>query len=238
MSRTAAGYTAATVAEDTIREDIFLEFHDLKAKLRTTKGNSPARALRREGAIPAVIYGPGTEAVPLTVNVYDLEQIVKAANTRQVFVNMTIDGGGNRKAMLKELQRHPLKGNFLHADFYEVALDRKVNLMIPVTTVGTCKGVEMGGMLQVIRHELEAYCMLSDIPDVIEIDITDLDLGESIHVEDIEVKGDVELVHDVNFTVLTVLSGLQPEEEEAEAGEEEEEAAGEEEEDTEAPADE
>lgn len=235
MSRTAAGDTAATVAEDTIREDIFLEFHDLKAKLRTTKGNSPARALRREGAIPAVIYGPGTEAVPITVSVYDLEQIVKAANTRQVFVNMTIDGGGNRTAMLKELQRHPLKGNFLHADFYEVAMDRKVNLMIPVTTVGTCKGVEMGGMLQVIRHELEAYCMLSDIPDVIEIDITDLDMGESIHVEDIEVKGDVELVHDVNFTVLTVLSGLQPEEEEAEAGEEE--AAGEEE-DTEAPADE
>jgi large subunit ribosomal protein L25 len=208
-----------------------LEFLELTAKPRTTKGNSPARALRRDGAIPAVIYGPGTEPVALSVNVYDLEQALKAAGSSQVFVDLSIEGGVTRKAMLKELQRHPVNGSFIHADFYEVALDRKVGVMIPVTTVGKCQGVEMGGMLQLIRRELEALCIPTDIPDVIEIDITDLDMGDSVHVEDIAMEGDVELVHDVNFTVLTILAGRQEEEEveEGEEGEEGEVAEGEEE---------
>ena len=217
-----------------IREDIVLEFHNLSAKSRTSKGNSPARALRREGAIPAVIYGPGKDAVSLSVGIYDLEQVLKAARSGQVFVNLAIEGGDTRKAMLKELQRHPVKGNFIHADFYEIAMDRKVNVMIPITTVGKSQGVEMGGMLQIIRRELEAWCMPSDIPENIVIDITNLGMGESVHVEDIELEGDVELIHDVNFTVLTVLSGRKAEEEEAEEGEEEEVAV--EEETDEAPA--
>ena len=198
-----------------------MEFHNLSAKPRTTKGNSPARVLRRDGAIPAVIYGPGKDPVSISVSVYDLEQVMKAANSRQLFVNLAIEGGETRKAMLKELQRHPVKGSFIHADFYEVAMDRKVRVMVPVTTVGKCVGVEMGGMLQIIRRELEALCMPSDIPEKIEIDITDLEMGESVHVEDIEMEGDVELVHEVNFTVLTVLSGRKAEEKEGEEGEEE-----------------
>lgn len=212
-----------------------MDFHNLTAKPRTTKGNSPARVLRREGAIPAVIYGPGKEPVSLSVNVYDLEQVLKAADTRQVFVNLSVEGSGTRLAMLKELQRHPVKGSFIHADFYEVAMDRKVHVMVPVTTVGKCIGVEMGGMLQIIRRELEALCIPSDIPKKIEIDVTDLNMGESVHVEDIELEGDVELVHEVNFTILTVLSGRKAEEDkEAEEGEEEALA---EEETAEAPAD-
>ena len=212
-----------------------MEFHNLTAKPRTTKGNSPARVLRRDGAIPAVIYGPGKEPVSLSVNVYDLEQVLKAADTRQVFVNLSVEGSGTRLAMLKELQRHPVKGSFIHADFYEVAMDRKVHVMVPVTTVGKCIGVEMGGMLQIIRRELEALCIPSDIPKKIEIDVTDLNMGESVHVEDIELEGDVELVHEVNFTILTVLSGRKAEEDkEAEEGEEEALA---EEETAEAPAD-
>jgi large subunit ribosomal protein L25 len=205
-----------------------LDFHNLTAKPRTTKGNSPARALRRDGAIPAILYGPGKASTSLSVNVYDLEQVLKAAKGTQVFVNLEIEGADTRKVMLKELQRHPVKGSFVHADFYEVAMDRKVRVMVPVTTVGKCQGVEMGGMLQIIRRELEALCKLSDIPDKFEIDITDLEMGESVHVEDIPVEGDVELIHDVNFTILTVLSGRKAtEEEEAEEGEEE--AAAEEE---------
>jgi large subunit ribosomal protein L25 len=209
-----------------------LEFFELATKLRTTRGNSPARALRRDGYLPAVIYGPGKETVALSVSVYDMEQVIKKTKTLQVFVNLAIEGQGIRTAMLKELQRHPVSGNFIHADFYEVAMDRKINVMIPIVTVGQSKGVELGGMLQVIRHEVEAFCIPSNIPEVIEIDISDLDIGESVHIEDIELEGDVELVHDVNFTILTVLSARQAEEE----PEEGEEAEGEAEESAEEPA--
>jgi large subunit ribosomal protein L25 len=197
-----------------------LEFFELATKLRTTRGNSPARALRRDGYLPAVIYGPGKETIALSVSVYDMEQVIKKTKTLQVFVNLAIEGQGIRTAMLKELQRHPVSGNFIHADFYEVAMDRKINVMIPIVTVGQSKGVELGGMLQVIRHEVEAFCIPSNIPEVIEIDITDLDIGESVHVEDIELEGDVEILHDVNFTILTVLSIRKAEEEEGEEGEE------------------
>ncbi len=209
-----------------------MEFLKLTAKPRTTRGNSPARALRRDGAIPAVIYGPGKASVALSVNVYDLQQALKAAGSRQIFVDLAIEGGETRKAMLKELQQHPVNGSFIHADFYEVALDRKMRVMIPVTTVGKCQGVEMGGMIQLIRRELEALCIPSDIPEMIEIDITELDVGDSVHVEDIAMTGDVELVHDVNFTILTVLDGREEEVEEVEEDEEGEEgevAEGEEE---------
>ena len=209
-----------------------MEFFELATKLRTTRGNSPARALRRDGYLPAVIYGPGKETVALSVSVYDMEQVIKKTKTLQVFVNLAIEGQGIRTAMLKELQRHPVSGNFIHADFYEVAMDRKINVMIPIVTVGQSKGVELGGMLQVIRHEVEAFCIPSNIPEVIEIDISDLDIGESVHIEDIELEGDVELVHDVNFTILTVLSTRQAEEE----PEEGEEAEGEAEESAEEPA--
>ena len=196
-----------------------MEFIKLNVKPRTTRGNNPARALRREGAIPAVLYGPAKETKALSVSIYDLEQAIKATKTLQLFVTLKIEGGGTHTTMLKELQRHPVSGNFLHADFYEIATDQKVNVMLPVVTVGQSQGVEMGGVLQMIRHEIEAYCVPSAIPEVIEIDVTDLGIGDSVHVEDIDVEGDVELVHDVNFTILTV-SAIRQVEEEVEEGEE------------------
>ena len=99
-------------------------------------------------------------------------------------------------------------------------MDRKIRVRVPVTTRGKSNGVEMGGMLQIIRRELEVLCLPDDIPEVIEIDITELDMGESVHVEDIPLEGDVEIPHEVNFTVLTILSGRKVEEVVDEEGEE------------------
>ena len=198
-----------------------MDFLNIKAITRTTKGNGPARALRREGQIPAILYGPGNEPTSIAVDTHELELLLKSSRSGQIFVNMAIDGAGERKALLKELQRHPVSGQYIHADFYEVAMDRKIRVRVPVTTRGKSQGVEMGGMLQIIRRELEVLCLPDDIPEVIEIDITELDMGESVHVEDIPLEGDVEIPHEVNFTILTILSGRKVEEEEVdEEGEE------------------
>ena len=198
-----------------------MDFLNIKANTRTTKGNGPARALRREGQIPAILYGPGNEPTSIAVDTHELELLLKSSRSGQIFVNMAIDGAGKRKALLKELQRHPVSGQYIHADFYEVAMDRKIRVRVPVTTRGKSQGVEMGGMLQIIRRELEVLCLPDDIPEVIEIDITELDMGESVHVEDIPLEGDVEIPHEVNFTILTILSGRKVEEEEVdEEGEE------------------
>ncbi len=203
-----------------VREDLSLDFLNINATKRTTKGNGPARALRREGQIPAVLYGPGNEPTSITVDTHELETLLKSSRSGQIFVNLAIESIGERKALLKELQRHPVSGQFIHADFYEVTMDRKIRVRVPVTTRGKSNGVEMGGMLQIIRRELEVLCLPDDIPEVIEIDITELDMGESVHVEDIPLEGDVEIPHEVNFTVLTILSGRKVEEVVDEEGEE------------------
>ncbi|MGD9364184.1 MAG: 50S ribosomal protein L25/general stress protein Ctc [Desulfobacteraceae bacterium] len=195
---------------------------ELKAETRTTTGNNPARALRRAGRTPAILYGPEAEPVMLSIDTDELEHIIKLGNVGRSIFNLAVDGGKkSRAAMIKELQTHPVSQDILHIDFYEVNMDRKVKVMVPVVTTGKSVGVEMGGMLQIIRRELEVLCLPNAIPQEITIDITDLDVGNSVHVEDINLEGDVEIPHEVDFTVLTILSPKKAEEEAVEEEEEE-----------------
>jgi len=204
-----------------------LDFIELKTNVRTQVGNGPARALRREGKIPAVLYGPDTEPVLLSVAVNDLEQILKKSKAAQVLLNVLIQNGetSTKSAMIKELQTHPISRDFLHIDLYEIALDRKITVKIPIAIKGTPIGVEEGGVLQTVRRELEVLCLPFAIPEVIEIDVTDLDIGDSIHVGKLSVGEDIELMDDDHFTVVTVLT---PKVEEVEVEELEEEEEGEE----------
>lgn len=202
---------------------------DLNAQTRTTTGNSPARALRRAGRIPAILYGPDAEAVMLSIGSHDMDTIIKEGSVGRSIFNLSIDKGkATRAAMIKELQTHPVSHDILHIDFYEVSMSRKVKVMVPVVTQGKSVGVELGGMLQIVRRELEVYCLPNAIPQEIVIDVSDLDIGNSVHVQDIDLEGDIEIPHDVNFTILTVLSPKMAEEEEEVEEEGEELAEGEE----------
>jgi large subunit ribosomal protein L25 len=203
-----------------------LEQFELNATVRKTTGNSPARELRRGGQVPAVLYGPQTESVLLSVNIKELEQILKQGNIGSIILNLVIQNGEKftKPAMIKEFQSHPVSGDYLHIDFYEIDMQRKINVMIPIVTKGLSKGVEAGGLLQIIRREIEVLCMPGDIPEAFEIDITDLDVGDSVHVEEIAQGDNVEIASDVNFTVLTIVS---PKVEEVEEEEEEEALEGE-----------
>jgi large subunit ribosomal protein L25 len=211
-----------------------LEQFELKAIFRKRTGKGPARVLRREGLMPAVFYGPGTEPMLLSVNIKELEQIVRKHNIQQVLLNLVIGNGKTvtKTVMIKELQTHPLLRNFLHVDFYEITMDRKIKVNVPVVTIGQAEGLEQGGTLQIVRRELEVLCLPNEIPESFEIDITDLTIGDSVHVQDIPLKGNIEIPAETNFTVLTILTpkveALEVEEEEEEAAEIEEEAAEEE----------
>jgi large subunit ribosomal protein L25 len=212
-----------------IEEVISLENFELNATVRKTTGNSPARELRRGGHIPAILYGPQTEPVLLAVNNKEFEQILKKGNIGSIILDLAIQNGKKvtKPAMIKELQSHPVSGAFLHIDFYEIDMKRKINVMIPVVTKGISKGVELGGLLQIIRREIEVLCMPGDIPDTIELDITDMDVGDSVHVEEIPLGDNVEIASDVNFTVLTIVSPKVEEVEEEEEALEGEEAEAE-----------
>jgi large subunit ribosomal protein L25 len=212
------------------KEEFLLNSIELQATTRTGTGNGPARVLRREGRVPAILYGPVDQPQMLSIGMRDFEDAVKKGNVGRSIFNLVIDGGKQTKvAMIKELQTHPVDHGLIHIDFYAVDMARKVRVNVPVVTTGKSVGVEMGGMLQIIRRDLEVLCLPNAIPQTITIDITQLDVGQSVHVEDIQLGDEVELPHEVNFTVLTILSPKKAEAEEAEEGEEVAEAAEEEE---------
>ena len=203
-----------------------MEQIELNATVREKVGKGPARALRRDGRMPAVLYGPDQEPILLSINVKELQKLSKKYNLSQVPLNLKIGDGKStaKKVMVKELQTHPVSMNYLHVDLYEIAMDRKIKVNVPVVAKGKSQGVELGGVLQIVRRELEVLCLPSEIPDSIEIDITDLDIGDSVHVDELPFGEEIEIPGDTNFTVLTILSPRVEVVEEVEEEELEEEA--------------
>lgn len=207
-----------------------MELFELKANIRDNTGKGVARKLRLNERIPAVLYGPKTEPITLTVESKMIENAFKHSDRSQVLVNLSVfdnQGAELRQCpvIIKDVQLSPLSKELLHTDFMEIDLAKKVRVNVPVEPVGKAKGLEFGGLLQIIRRELEVLCMPLEIPESIQVDVTNLDVGDSIHVEEIKVDG-VEIPAEVNFTVITVVapkSGATGDEE----GEEGEEAAGE-----------
>lgn len=205
---------------------------ELTATLRSATGNGPARQLRMQGKMPAVLYGPETESILLAIDIKELETCLKDGSVAQSIFNLTVEGSKKKASavMIREMQRHPVNGNFLHADFYEIDMKNKIRVMVPVTTVGKSAGVELGGVLQIVRREIEVLCLPTNIPENFEIDITELDMGDSVHVEELPLSDDIELPADVNYTVLTVMAPkIEEEPEEEELDEEEGEEGAEEE---------
>ena len=213
-----------------------MEIFDLKATQRNTFGKGPARALRRQGLVPAVLYGPGRETLSLTVSPADLDRIYKTSGSEQVIITLVIENGGTQKVtvLVKDIQASPVTRQYLHIDFLEISLDEEIVVKVPVVVTGKSKGVERGGFLQLVRHQLEVSCLPTDMPESIEVDITELDIGDALHIEDISVGDKITLLAEAGHTVLTVVAPtveeeeLPEEEEEVEEGEEAEAAEPEE----------
>ncbi len=184
-----------------------MEFIDLKAEIRKGSGKIAARALRKTNSLPAVIYGAKTESFLVSVGTYDFSEIIRKNGSSGLFINLQISGDTKaaRTVLLKELQMDTFKLKYLHADFQEIDMDTKISVLVPVETTGSSPGVEAGGLLQVIRRELELFCRPADTPDSVLIDVAALEVGDSIHVEDIVLGDDIDIPHEVDFTVITVV---------------------------------
>jgi len=181
-----------------------MELKELQVKTRQMAGGPTPKALRRQGFVPAIVYGHKNDPLPLAVDDHAFHLLLKDAG-QQALLSLVIDGGAASKTvMLKELQRHPVSLKLIHADFHEVDLTKKVTTYVSVATTGVCKGEKEGGVLQLIRRELEVRCLPGLIPEAITIDIGALEIGDSVHVADIKAPEGVELVHEVNFTVIAV----------------------------------
>ncbi len=205
-----------------------METTTLKVAPRIMEGGPKPGALRRDGLMPAVVYGQGKKPFMLTVNMNDFKNLLNHI-TSQSLISLNAEGDetlSQKIVMIKELQRHPVSHKFIHADFYEVDMTKKIRVNIPVSTVGDSPGEEDGGVLQIIRRELEVSCLPGDIPETIEIDISQLEIGDSVHVSQITGLKNAELTwdpeHESDYTVLAVAAPTIEEEpeEELEEGEE------------------
>ena len=192
-----------------------MQTFDLKASQRKDTGKGAARVLRRQGLIPAVLYGPKTESIALTISALDLDKVYEESGGENVILNLIIENGGtqSKTAMIKEVQTAPLTSQYLHIDFYEISLNEEIAVNVAVEVIGRSKGVERGGFLQLVRHELEVSCLPTDMPDKIEIDVTSLDIGDSIHIGDIDLGDKVRLLADTGLTVAAVVAPIVEEEE-------------------------
>lgn len=197
----------------------------LQVELREDSGKGVARSLRREGKIPGVVYGKDVESCKVIVDPKALAEALKTEAGLNTLITLKGKGSFDGKVVvLKELELDPIRREPMHVDFHAIDLKQKGSFMVPVVTVGKSEGEKIGGSLQVIRHELEVICLPSDLPTSIDINVEALNIGDVLHVEDVEVPKGCEIPHDVNFTVITVV-GHKPEAEEGEEGEGAEEAA-------------
>ena len=195
---------------------------ELTVTAREVVGKGGARSLRRQGLVPAVVYGKGTE----TCNVVVAPKALKAAIATEAGWNtlITLKGNGafdGKVVILKDMQVDAIRRDVQHVDFQTIDLQKKVHVMVPVHPVGKSEGEKNGGHLQIIRHELEVVCLPSAIPTAIEVDVAALGIGDVLHINDLVLPAGVEAPHDVNFTVITVTGHKA---EEAEAAEETAEA--------------
>jgi len=205
----------------------------LEAELREETGRGAARRLRRTGKLPAVIYGGGKPELAITLDTLNISKLLDNEAFHTSMIDINVKGArGTNTGLLKEVQWHPVRDEAIHIDFHRVLSSDIVNTEVSVNAVNfeKCPGDIKGGLLEIIRHTLEVACRADSIPDDIEVDCANLDIGDSVHVEDLQVPDGVEVPHDVNFTVLAIAAPRveeEPEEVEEAEGEEGEEGSAE-----------
>jgi large subunit ribosomal protein L25 len=195
------------------------------AENRTETGKNVNRRLRTRGLIPGVLYGAKKEAVPLAVSPKEITTILRSKTGENTLFDLEI-GGSRRKVILKEFQVEPIKGSLLHADFYEVALDKPIEVSVHIEVIGTPVGVKQeGGLLDHVTREVEVSCLPADIPEKITVDVSELAMGKAIRVADLKVPDKVTMLSEPDLVVVHVVAPRAEEEVAAAAAPAEGEAA-------------
>jgi large subunit ribosomal protein L25 len=193
----------------------------LKAKARTETGKGQVKRMRGDGVVPGVVYGAGVKPMPITVASKALAEVLAQASSGNVLVDLQVDEGGqtrNRLALLQEVQSHPVNDVLLHVDFREVSATAKMRTTVAVRPVGEPVGVKTGGgVLEFVLRELHVECLPKDLPDVVEVNVEKLEIGQTISVGDLAVPASVTVLDPKDRAVFTVAAPMAEEVEAAPA---------------------
>lgn len=202
----------------------------LAACTRETSGKGAARKLREQNQLPAIFYGPKADPVMLTVNVNDLEKVFRQTSSENIILELQIqsDGGTDKRTViLKDLQVDPIRSVYYHADFYEIPMDKELTFQIPIHLANTPIGVGKGGILEHTLRELTVSCLPGSLVDQIEVDVSGLDVGDALHVRDIQLPQGIRTSQDANVTIAIVAAPIVKAEKVEEEGAEEEQVSAE-----------
>jgi len=178
----------------------------LEVEPRDETGKGSARRARRAGKLPAIFYGPAIPSRAISVNSHDLaERITRLEGTHLIQLRSRVPELDQKMVLLRDLQSDPVHGTPVHADFYEVALDKAIEVKVPLHFTGKALGVTLGGILQPVIRELTVSCLPTAIPEHIDVDVSELPIHGAVHIADIKLPDGVSAVYEMNDAVVTVL---------------------------------
>lgn len=195
---------------------------DLAVRPRNKNSKNQNRRARRSGQLPAVVYG--AEMAPQAV-MLDSDGFTKllSKTRRSTIFNLKVDGetnGAEQKAIIRDIQRDPVNSKLVHVDFYRIRLDKAINVEVSIHGVGTPAGIKLGGVLETINRTIEVRCLPLEVPEFIEVDISQLQIGQSIHVYDLKVAEGVEILSDEDMPLFILAAPMKEEEAKPAVGEE------------------
>ena len=183
-----------------------METLEIRAAAREKKRKRDAKCLLRNGKIPGILYGPKTSSMPLELDKREFStRVAGSEGSHLVRLKSESTALADKVALVKDMQYHPISGDVIHADLYEVDLTAKITVNVPLHFVGKAAGVVRGGILQPIVREIEVECLPLDIPAYFDVDVSALDIGDSVHVEELTMPADVTAVFESNFPLVAVV---------------------------------
>jgi len=201
-----------------------MEDTKLIAKKRDLQGSSNSRRLRKTGNLPGVIYGEGEEATAIQLDMHDFEQLLHHHASETMLVEIDIEGEGTVSALVKDVQHHPVTSDLLHVDLQKVSADKPIQVEISLAPIGEAAGVKAGGTLDLVMHTISVECLPGDLVESIEVDVSDLEIGNTLHLSDLKLGAKLKLLSDPE-AIMVAVSAPRAEEEEVEEVSEEAEGA-------------
>jgi large subunit ribosomal protein L25 len=183
-----------------------LETVEIQIEARDAGTKGAAKRIRREGKLPGIFYGPKSQAVPLEVNRKEfLSRVADLEGSHLIRIKSASPLLADKVALVKEMQFHPVTGEIVHADFYEVDLTARIRVKVPLHFVGKAVGVVRGGILQPVVREVEVECLPMDIPEFFNVEVSELDIGDSLHVTGLAMPEGVTAASESDLTLVTVV---------------------------------
>jgi large subunit ribosomal protein L25 len=180
----------------------------LNARTREITGKGAAKKLRKNNQIPATFYGPRREPLKLAMDYPELEKLIKRSGGENIILDLKVkseDGTQTLNVILKDLQIDPIKDTYLHADFYEISMDKEITVNVPIHLINTPAGVEEeGGILQHVRRELSVSCLPDKLIEALEVDVSQLEIGDSVHIRDLVLPEGITSLDEENLTIAVV----------------------------------